>query len=584
MEEMKNGMNASNENQVRKEQNEENYAAGITAENGNAEMSSSFTEQTASAAADELRAEQAEPAPVDYSIGAGARESIRRAPTMAYNTADNMYANADSNAGANADAGMGAAASVGGYTVNAENSGAETAAGGTGTVPPIPPEGGAAGAAFGGEPERPVKQKKPRKPLSDKAKKIIAGVLVVCLSAGVGFGGGAVAVKCLSPASSGGTQTIKIDSSDAESLNAASAIAKKVMPSVVGISTVSQTYTQTIFGLQQGTQQGVGTGIIVSSDGYILTNSHVVNDGESESITVDLYDGSEYTGTVLWNSTDLDLAIVKIDAKDLTAAEIGDSDKVEIGDYAVAIGNPLGLDFERSVTQGIISGLDRTITTTDSSTGSQNTMEGLIQTDASINSGNSGGPLINSKGQVIGINSAKASSAEGLGFSIPINTATPIIDEIKENGTYEQAYIGISGMNVEAVKAQYQTDFKADKGIYIMQIYTNSPASKAGLQEGDIITAVNGTSVDDMSALKKELVKYRPGDTIKVTYERDKQNSTAEVTLAAQSESNQQSLQPSASSSQNSNGNSGSGDGNSGSNGSSGSGINPYDFFGNYLN
>ena len=403
---------------------------------------------------------------------------------------------------------------------------------------------------------------------------------MVCISAGVGFGGGAVAVKCLSPSSSsGGTQTIKIDSSDAKSLNAASAISKKVMPSVVGISTVSQTYTQTIFGLQQGTQQGVGTGIIVSSDGYILTNSHVVNDGESESITVDLYDGTEYTGTVLWNSTDLDLAIVKIDAKNLTAAEIGDSDDVEIGDYAVAIGNPLGLDFERSVTQGIISGLDRTITTTDSSTGSQNTMEGLIQTDASINSGNSGGPLINSQGQVIGINSAKASSAEGLGFAIPINTATPIIDEIKENGTYEQAYIGISGMNVEAVKAQYQTDFKADKGIYVMQIYTNSPASKAGLQEGDIITAVNGTSVDDMSALKKELVKYRPGDTIKVTYERDKHSSTAEVTLAAQSESNQKSLQPSSSSQgSGSDGSSGSGNGNSGS---GSSGINPYDFFGN---
>lgn len=557
MEEMKNGMNASNENNIAEDLNE------VTTENATrTEVNDNFTEQESSAPADVQCAEQAGTAPVDYSIGVGAREDIRRAPTMAYNTSDTVNANAG--------------------TDTAESAGqADTSAGnGSGSVPPVPPENGAASGAFSSEPEKPAKHKKPRKPLSDKAKKIIAYVLVVCISAGVGFGGGAVAVKCLSPSSSsGGTQTIKIDSSDAESLNAASAISKKVMPSVVGISTVSQTYTQTIFGLQQGTQQGVGTGIIVSSDGYILTNSHVVNDGESESITVDLYDGTEYTGTVLWNSTDLDLAIVKIDAKNLTAAEIGDSDDVEIGDYAVAIGNPLGLDFERSVTQGIISGLDRTITTTDSSTGSQNTMEGLIQTDASINSGNSGGPLINSQGQVIGINSAKASSAEGLGFAIPINTATPIIDEIKENGTYEQAYIGISGMNVEAVKAQYQTDFKADKGIYVMQIYTNSPASKAGLQEGDIITAVNGTSVADMSALKKELVKYRPGDTIKVTYERDKQSSTAEVTLAAQSESNQKSLQPS-SSSQGSgyDGSSGSDNGNSGS---GSSGINPYDFFGN---
>ena len=558
MEEMKNGMNASNEDQIREDQNDVMIEKNEPA----SEAGNNFTEQEASAPADVKDTEQAEPAPVDYSIGAGAREDVRRAPTMAYNTSDNVNINADADAA--------------GSSEHADAS----AGSGAGSVPPIPPENGPAPGTFSSEPEKPAKHKKPRKPLSDKAKKIIAYVLVVCISAGVGFGGGAVAVKCLSPSSSsGGTQTIKIDSSDAESLNAASAIAKKVMPSVVGISTVSQTYTQTIFGLQQGTQQGVGTGIIVSSDGYILTNSHVVNDGESESITVDLYDGTEYTGTVLWNSTDLDLAIVKIDAKNLTAAEIGDSDDVEIGDYAVAIGNPLGLDFERSVTQGIISGLDRTITTTDSSTGSQNTMEGLIQTDASINSGNSGGPLINSQGQVIGINSAKASSAEGLGFAIPINTATPIIDEIKENGTYEQAYIGISGMNVEAVKAQYQTDFKADKGIYVMQIYTNSPASKAGLQEGDIITAVNGTSVDDMSALKKELVKYRPGDTIKVTYERDKQSSTADVTLAAQSESNQKSLQPSASSQgSGSDGSSGSSDGSSGS---GSSGINPYDFFGN---
>ncbi len=566
MEEMKNGMNTSNEEQRKEEQRSAEFNNEYAAQEAQPEQ-----------AAVEVKSceQQTEPAPVDYSIGAGAREEIRRAPTMAYNTADDVNANTGT-----ADTAEEVGASTEGYGTAQAGDGA-----GFGSVPPIPPEDGTAAGAFAGQPEENVNQKKtkkPRKPLSDKAKKIIACVLVVCISAGVGFGGGAVAVKTLgSSSSAGGTQTIKIDASDAESLNAASAIAKKVMPSVVGISTVSQTYTQTIFGLQQGTQQGVGTGIIVSSDGYILTNSHVINDGESESITVDLYDGTEYTGTVLWNSSDLDLAIVKIDATGLTAAEIGDSDKVEIGDYAVAIGNPLGLDFERSVTQGIISGLDRTITTTDSSTGSQNTMEGLIQTDASINSGNSGGPLINSQGQVIGINSAKASSAEGLGFAIPINTATPIIDEIKQNGTYEQAYIGISGMNVEAVKAQYQTDFNADKGIYVIQIYTNSPASKAGLREGDIITAVNGTSVDDMSALKKELVKYRPGDTIKVTYERDKQSTTADVALAAQSESNQKSLQPS-SSSQSSDGSSGSSDGSSGSSGSSG--INPYDFFGNYLN
>jgi S1-C subfamily serine protease len=478
--------------------------------------------------------EMPEPAPVDYSSAAGQRESIRPSHTMAYNTSDT-----DSSESA--------------FTEEDEEP----------SIKFTEPESLH-------EDDKPIKK---RKSLSKNAKSFIAAVLGILLCVAAGFGGGAVAVNCLSPSASGGSQTIKIDASDAESLNAASAIAKKVMPSVVGISTVSQTYTQTIFGLQQGTQQGVGTGIIVTEDGYILTNSHVVNDGDSQSITVDLYDGSEYTGTVLWNSTDLDLAIVKIDATGLTAADLGDSDDVEIGDYAVAIGNPLGLDFERSVTQGIISGLDRTITTTDSSTGSQNTMEGLIQTDASINSGNSGGPLINSDGEVIGINSAKASSAEGLGFSIPINTAMPIIQEIKESGTYEQTYIGISGMNVESVIAKYQTDFNADEGIYIVQIYTNSPASKAGLQEGDIITEIDGNEVEDMSDLKKELVKYRPGDKVKVTFERDKKTQTVEVTLEAASESSQQTLQP-AEESQDS----------SSSDGSSGTTINPYDFFGNFLN
>ena len=414
------------------------------------------------------------------------------------------------------------------------------------------------------------KMKEKSKATPGKAKRIISVLLIIVLCGAAGFGGSALAMGVFGSHCDRSMETIKIDASDVDSLNAASVIAKKVMPSVVGISTISQTYTQTIFGLHQGTQEGVGTGLIVTEDGYILTNSHVVNDGESESITVDLYDGTEYTGTVLWNSEGLDLAIVKIDAKDLPAAELGDSDDVEIGDYAVAIGNPLGMDFERSVTQGIISGLDRTITTTDSSTGTQNTMEGLIQTDASINSGNSGGPLINSDGEVVGINSAKASSAEGLGFAIPINTAMPIIEEIKENGKYEQSYVGISGMDVEGVKAQYQTDFKADEGVYVMQIYTNSPASKAGLQEGDIITEIEGEDIEGMSEFKKELVKYRPGDTISLTIEREKKKQKVDVVLEAASSSTQQNLQPVEQEESN---------GSSGESGDGGGYLNPYSLF-----
>ena len=383
------------------------------------------------------------------------------------------------------------------------------------------------------------KPKKERKPLSRNAKTVIAAALIVLLSFGAGFGGGAAAFGIYghnSGGKTGGTNSnISIDSSES-SMDAASVIAEKLMPSVVGISTVSQTYTQSIFGLQQGTTQGSGTGFIVDEDGYILTNAHVVESGSgSSSITVDLFDGSEYEGTVLWSDTTLDLAIVKIDAKNLQAVDLGDSDDVKIGDYAVAIGNPLGRNFERSVTQGIISGLDRSITTSDSNGQNPNNMQGLIQTDASINSGNSGGPLINSSGEVIGINTAKASTAEGLGFAIPINTALPIIEEIKENGTYEQVYLGISGMNVEDAVTQFQTDFKATEGVVVLQIYTDSPALAAGMKEGDIITAIDGDKIDDMSELKKKLVNYRPGDKITITVERNKADQTLELTLEAQS-------------------------------------------------
>ena len=167
---------------------------------------------------------------------------------------------------------------------------------------------------------------------------------------------------------------------------------------------------------------GVGTGIIVDSNGYILTNSHVISDGQAKTVNVLFSDGSTIDGEVYWYDSQLDLAIVKVNKTGLTAAELGDSDKVQIGDISIAIGNPYGLDLAGTVTQGIISGLDRTIET------EQGTMTGLLQTDASINSGNSGGPLLNQNGQVIGVNTAKASQGEGLGFAIPINTAKPIVE------------------------------------------------------------------------------------------------------------------------------------------------------------
>ena len=337
--------------------------------------------------------------------------------------------------------------------------------------------------------------------------------------------------------------TISINISD--DMTIAEAIAAKAMPSVVGISTVA---TQSYSGFggfggfwgwgggNGGTYDTtmVGTGVIVDEAGYILTNSHVVNDGDTKSVTVSLYDGSDVEGTVLWNDSTLDLAVIKIeDTGDLVAAELGDSDTVNIGAYAAAIGNPLGLEFERSMSQGIISGLNRSIQVSDGS--KTTTMEGLMQTDATINSGNSGGPLFNSKGQVIGINTAKASSGEGMGFAIPINVAKPIVAQVKASGNYERPYIGISGISLQE-QQQYSSDalkeqFGTDKGIYVASVSANGGAAAAGLQQGDVILKVNGVEVGTMNKLNQELVKSAIGDTVTLTVMRDKAEQEFEVVL-----------------------------------------------------
>ncbi|HML35833.1 MAG TPA: trypsin-like peptidase domain-containing protein [Bacillota bacterium] len=365
-------------------------------------------------------------------------------------------------------------------------------------------------------------------------RKVLAVVLILVLAAGAGFGGGMAALYFgggLIGQPSAGNITIKPD----DKVNTAEAIAAKVLPSVVGISTSTEVTYQSIFGLQKGVQSGVGTGIIVDEKGYILTNSHVISDGTAEQITVQLTDGREVTGSVLWNDKSIDLAIVKIDAPNLTAAELGDSETVKIGAYAAAIGNPLGMAFDRSVTQGVISGLNRSITVTDGQ--SQITMDGLIQTDASINSGNSGGPLLNSAGQVIGINSAKAQSAEGLGFAIPINTAKPIVDEIKSKGEFKRSYIGIKGASVADYLQEYPDGkLGTDTGVYVVQIYTDSPAAKAGLKEGDVITGLEGKKIETMTQLISSLFQYRPGDEVKLSVLRNGREMTLKVTLTTMDE------------------------------------------------
>ncbi len=364
-----------------------------------------------------------------------------------------------------------------------------------------------------GDDEKPIvsgkEHKKNRK--NNISKKIVAIVLIVLLAAGAGFGGGMAALYFVNQTREYANITITPN----DNVSSSEAVAEKVIPSVVGISTTTKVTYQSIFGNQDGEVSGVGTGIIVDKKGYILTNSHVVEGGSADTLKIKLADGREVKGTVLWSDNSIDLAIVKITADKLMAATLGDSNEVKVGSFAVAIGNPLGMSFESSVTQGVISGLNRSITVSKGQ--SQSTMDNLIQTDASINSGNSGGPLLNSEGNVIGINSAKAQSAEGLGFAIPINTAKPIIDAIKTNGEFHRAYIGIKGISVAEYQQMYpEIKLGVEKGVYINQIFTESPAAKAGMKEGDIITAIENEDIDTMTQLINDLYKYKSGDTIKL--------------------------------------------------------------------
>ena len=377
--------------------------------------------------------------------------------------------------------------------------------------------------------------------MEDNRKKgrsqLLAIILVVILAAGAGFGGGVASVYLAATYFPDLMPTVIYRNGDVtieavDTLDVGEAIYEKVEPSVVGISTISEQQVATFFGWGSQTQlvRGIGTGFIVDESGYILTNSHVVNDGQTKTLTVSLTDGREINGTVLWNDSTLDLAVVKIEADNLQAAELGNSDEIAIGQYAGAIGNPMSMEFSRSFTQGVISGLNRTITVTDGT--KQTTMENLIQTDATINSGNSGGPLLNAKGQVIGINSAKMTSAEGLGFAIPINTAMPIVEEIQSKGEFTKAYIGISGLDLSTYLGSYPNqDFGVKSGVLVAEVTPGMGAEEAGLKTYDVITEINGTAITGMNSLNAQLVKYRPGDTIEVTYYRDKTKHVADVML-----------------------------------------------------
>ncbi len=310
------------------------------------------------------------------------------------------------------------------------------------------------------------------------------------------------------------------------------AVAKKVSPSVVSILTTSK---QTSFFNETYDQQAAGTGMIVSSDGYILTNKHVV-DG-ADTVTVILPSGETYKNVQVLGTDPLnDIAFVKIkDVSNLPAVSLGDSKTVRIGQTVVAIGNALG-QYQNTVTSGIISGTGRpVIAGSESGDSSTESLNDLIQTDAAINSGNSGGPLLNLKGQVIAINTAIAADAQGIGFAIPIGAAKGMLNNLIETGKLERPYLGIQYLSITPeVKSQY--NLPVSKGDYVYatngpSVQSGGPADKAGVKDKDIITKVNGYSVGSGASVATLISEYQPGDKVKLTLLRGNTTVNVSATL-----------------------------------------------------
>lgn len=257
----------------------------------------------------------------------------------------------------------------------------------------------------------------------------------------------------------------------------------------------------------------VGSGCILDSKGYIITNYHVIGNS-IDDIYVTLYGGEVIKGRTVWSNKILDLAIIKIDVAGLPVGVMGDSDSLRIGEKAIAIGNPLGFEFQGTLTSGVISGLNRSIEVDG------NYMEDLIQTDASINSGNSGGPLMNGKGEVIGINTVKVASAEGMGFAIPINQVKPIIDKIKENGEFVEPYFGVLGYD-RAITSSFGSNIIIDTGVYVYSVDRGSPADDAGIKKGDIVLSVDDLDIDTLCKLRSILFSKNIGEKMRVKILRD---------------------------------------------------------------
>ncbi|HWQ62216.1 MAG TPA: trypsin-like peptidase domain-containing protein [Negativicutes bacterium] len=295
--------------------------------------------------------------------------------------------------------------------------------------------------------------------------------------------------------------------------------AQNVGPAVVGIT--NKAYVRDFFNRQILVEQGSGSGVIISADGYIVTNNHVVEN--AQELSVALADGRTFTGRSVGADPVTDLAVVKIDATGLPAAVLGDSDSLLVGEPAIAIGNPLGLELQNSVTAGVISALNRSI-----EIGERRFK--LIQTDAAINPGNSGGALVNADGFVVGINSAKLAIAgvEGIGFAIPVNTARPIIQSLIDKGKVVRAYLGV-GILDKASAARYGYRLNVDKGVYVAGVQPGGPADKAGIREGDLILTIVGKETNTVVDLRTVVDAQPVGSRADITVSRNGQVSARSV-------------------------------------------------------
>ena len=408
-------------------------------------------------------------------------------------------------------------------------------------------DNGAGGATPPVHPVQPQDAQPPKKKKKFNGKRVARSAVALVLAAAMGFAGGFVGAKFggsgkvviqqVAPSStadsaSGSDSSITAASSSGSSLTTEQ-VADLVSPSVVVITTEQVVYSQWSWYGQNQVESGAGSGVIISSDGYILTCAHVV-DGAS-TITVTIGD-KDYTATLVGEDTTSDIAVIKIDADGLTPATVGNSDSLKVGQSVMAVGNPLG-ELGGTVTGGMISALNRSVTIQGSS--SVNTMS-LIQMDASVSPGNSGGGLFNMNGELVGIVNAKSSSsdAEGLGFAIPINDAIKVAQELLENGyVTERPYLGITYLAVTDAQTASQLGVNA-YGVYVVEVVKGGPAEKAGLQAGDRIVSVDGTEIASKDDLGTLMQKHAAGDTLSITIAREGQMQTVNVTLGEKTASN----------------------------------------------